>query len=101
MRSVLSLFRPASRRAPARPPNPGWYRSEPCRPLTAGQIRDRQFANARRGGLDPVEVHAFLHRVANELAATRRELAHTSEENVRIKRALCSWQSRFAPGVRR
>ncbi|MEV0157609.1 hypothetical protein AB0H57_28325 [Micromonospora sp. NPDC050686] len=54
-----------------------------------------------RRGLDPAEVHAFLHRVAAELAATKRELVLTAEENVRIKRALRSWQSRFAPGARR
>ncbi|WP_319459930.1 DivIVA domain-containing protein [Micromonospora sp. RTP1Z1] len=97
---MLNLFRSPRRRDRAtRPPNAGWYRSESCRPLTAGQIRDRQFTNVRRG-LDPVEVHAFLHRVAGELAATRRELARTAEENVRIKRALRSWQSRFVPGAR-
>lgn len=101
MRNVLSLLRPgARRRRPDRPPNGGWYRSQSCRPLTAAQIRDRQFGNVRRG-LDPVEVHAFLHRVAGELAETRRELARTAEENVRIKRALRNWQSHFAPGARR
>lgn len=98
MRNVLNLFR--SRRRPDRPPNGGLYRSESCRPLTAGQIRERQFRNVRRG-LDPAEVHAFLHRVAGELADTRRELARTSEENIRIKRALRTWQSRFAPGAYR
>ncbi|PWU44550.1 cell division protein DivIVA [Micromonospora globispora] len=98
MRNVLNLFRPGKR--PDRPPNGGLYRSESCRPLTAGQIRDRQFRNVRRG-LDPAEVHAFLHRVAGELADTRRELARTSEENVRIKRALRTWQSRLAPGAYR
>ncbi|MEU2612633.1 DivIVA domain-containing protein [Micromonospora sp. NPDC007271] len=99
MRNVLNLFRPARKRA-GRPPSGGWYRSESCRPLTVGQIRERQFRNVRRG-LDPAEVHAFLHRVAGDLAAARRELALTNEENVRIKRALRSWQSRFAPGARR
>ncbi|MFE9200775.1 DivIVA domain-containing protein [Micromonospora sp. NPDC007230] len=99
MRNVLNLFRPARKR-PSRPPNGGWYRSETCRPLTVGQIRARQFRNVRRG-LDPAEVHAFLHRVAGDLAAARRELALIQEENVRIKRALRSWQSRFSPGVLR
>ncbi|MFI6822161.1 DivIVA domain-containing protein [Micromonospora sp. NPDC050187] len=84
-----------------RTPNEGWYRSATCRSLTAGQVRDRQFRSVRRGGLDPLEVYAFLHRVAGELAAARRELTYTTEENVRIKRALRSWQSRFAPRVRR
>ncbi|SCL13759.1 DivIVA domain-containing protein [Micromonospora rhizosphaerae] len=101
MGNVLNLFRAVRKRGgPTSPPTSGWYRSESCRPLTAGQIRDRQFRNVRRG-LDPAEVHAFLHRVAGELAATRREQARTAEENVRIKRALRSWQSGFAPGVRR
>jgi DivIVA domain-containing protein len=59
-------------------------------------VRDQRFATVRRG-LDPIEVHAFLARVAAEVAATRRELARTAEENARIKRALRSWQSRFAP----
>ncbi|MFI7512497.1 hypothetical protein ACIBVK_03255 [Micromonospora echinofusca] len=54
-----------------------------------------------RRGFDPVEVHAILHRVAVELAATRRDLVHTAEENARIKRALRSWQSQFTPGRRR
>ncbi|BCL14118.1 DivIVA domain-containing protein [Micromonospora sagamiensis] len=84
-----------------RSPNEGWYRSATCRPLTAGQVRDRQFRSVRRGGLDPLEVYAFLHRVAGELAVARRELAYTTEENVRVKRALRSWQSRFAPRVHR
>ncbi|MEH0844702.1 DivIVA domain-containing protein [Micromonospora sp. CPCC 205711] len=100
MRTVFFLFRRAARRCPERPPNAGWYRSESCRPLTAGQIRDRRFNQVKRG-LDPVEVHAFLYRVAGELALTRRELAVTAEENLRIKRALRAWQSRFAPGARR
>jgi hypothetical protein len=46
-------------------------------------------------------VHAFLCRVAGELAVVRREMVMVAEENVRIKRALRSWQARFAPGVRR
>ncbi|MER7459499.1 DivIVA domain-containing protein [Micromonospora sp. NPDC126480] len=99
MRSLLNLFRP-ERGRPGRSPNGGWYRSESCRPLTVGQVRERRFRSVRRG-LDPVEVHAFLHRVAGELAAARRDLVTVTEENVRIKRALRSWQARFTPGVRR
>lgn len=100
MRNVLNLFRKDRTRRPGRSPNGGWYRSESCRPLTAGQVRDRRFRSVRRG-LDPAEVHAFLHRVAGELAAARRDLVTVTEENARIKRALRSWQARFAPGVRR
>ncbi|WBB92864.1 DivIVA domain-containing protein [Verrucosispora sp. WMMC514] len=68
--------------------------------MTVGQIRDRQFRSVRRG-CDPAEVHAFLSRVAGELAAARRELVLVAEENARIKRALRSWQARFTPGMRR
>ncbi|PZG09944.1 cell division protein DivIVA [Micromonospora craterilacus] len=100
MRNLLNLFRPTRPRREDRAPNGGWYRSESCLPLTARQIRDRQFRSVRRG-LDPEEVHAFLHRVAAELTAARRDQAHVAEENVRIKQALRSWQARFAPGVRR
>ncbi|WP_433344802.1 DivIVA domain-containing protein [Micromonospora sp. CA-111912] len=103
MRNLLNLVRSATRRGDVsrrgrqtRSPNAGWYRPEATRPLTAGQVRDRRFATVWRG-LDPAEVHAFLDLVAGELAATRRELAHTTEENARIKRALRSWHSRFAP----
>ncbi|XTZ16120.1 DivIVA domain-containing protein [Micromonospora echinospora] len=108
MRILGRLFRPTVRPRHGRPeqhrrrsPNEGWYRSAACRSLTAGQVRDRQFRSVRRGGLDPLEVYAFLHRVAGELAAARRELTYTTEENVRIKRALRSWQSRFAPRAHR
>ncbi|MDM4720921.1 DivIVA domain-containing protein [Micromonospora sp. WMMA1363] len=100
MRNLLHLFRANTTRRSGRPPNGGWYRSQTCRSLTAGQVRDRRFRSVRRG-LDPTEVHAFLHRVAGELAAARRELVMVTEENVRIKRALRSWQARFAPGARR
>lgn len=93
--------RPERRSSRRRSPNEGWYRSDTCRPLTAGQVRDRQFRSLRGGGLDPLEVYAFLHRVAGELATARRELAYTVEENVRIKRALRNWQSRFAPRAHR
>ncbi|MFE9688625.1 DivIVA domain-containing protein [Micromonospora sp. NPDC005806] len=97
---MLDLFRPSRRRTVvSRPPNGGWYRSESCWPLTVGQVRERHFRTVRRG-LDPAEVHAFLYRVAGDLALARRELARSAEENVRIKRALRTWQSRFTPGAR-
>ena len=69
------------------------------RPVSPGQIRDRQFALVRRG-LDATEVEAFLRRVADDLAALHAELGRTREENTRIKRALRDRQSRFAPGAR-
>ncbi|MGX4658423.1 DivIVA domain-containing protein [Micromonospora sp. SCSIO 07396] len=91
--------RRAGRRWSERPPNGGWYRSQACRPLTARQVKERQFGLVKRG-LDPVEVHAFLHRVAADLAAARRDLALTREENQRIKRALRSWRTHFTSDVR-
>ncbi|MFI9641798.1 DivIVA domain-containing protein [Micromonospora sp. NPDC051925] len=117
MRILLSLFRHpwpgrwsripwrrqqrrrSGRRWPERPRNGGWYRSEVCRPLTARQVQERRFGLVKRG-LDPVEVHAFLHRVAADLATARRDLAIAREENQRIKHALRSWRTHFTSDVR-
>ncbi|MCN0178020.1 DivIVA domain-containing protein [Salinispora arenicola] len=77
----------------------GHYRSAARWPLSPGQVRGRQFTPARRG-IDPTEVELFLSRVADDLAALHAELGRTRDENVRIKRALRDWQSRFTPGVR-
>jgi DivIVA domain-containing protein len=74
-------------------PDVGRYHLTGLPGLSAAQVRERQFHLVRRHGLDPDEVQAFLHRVAAELAAARRELAYTREENDRVKRALRSWQS--------
>jgi DivIVA domain-containing protein len=83
-----------------RSPNGGaYFRSATPLPLTAGQVRDRQFTAARRG-VDPDEVQAFLHRVARELAAVRAELIATRDENLRLKNALRDWQSRFVGRAR-
>ncbi|MFI7577482.1 DivIVA domain-containing protein [Micromonospora sp. NPDC049497] len=60
--------------------------------LRPWQIRDRCFS-VRRRGLDPVEIRAFLHRVADELATAQTALVAVQEENVRIKNALRTWQS--------
>ena len=60
--------------------------------LRPWQIRERHF-NVRRRGLDPVEIRAFLHRVADELAVAQTALVAVQEENVRIKNALRAWQS--------
>ncbi len=86
--------------APTGTGNPGrHYRSAAYRPLRPEQIRERQFALVRRG-LDATEVDLFLRRVADDLTALHAELGRTREENVRVKRALRDWQSRFAPGAR-
>ncbi|BCL14227.1 DivIVA domain-containing protein [Micromonospora sagamiensis] len=76
------------------------HRSAAYRPLCAGRVRDRQFPLVRRG-LDPGEVTAFLHRVADDLAALHAELDQIRNENARIKQSLRDWQSRFAPRVHR
>ena len=98
-----------TRVAPARPkptsqgrrfPNGGaYYRTIEREPISPGRVRDRRFANRVRNGLDPGEVGAFQHRVADELAALRAELASTQDENLRIKRALRDWQSQFQTGM--
>ena len=100
MRNVLNLFQPSRRRGKGGSPNQGWYRSDSCRPLSVGQIRERRFRTVRHG-LDPAEVHAFLYRVAGDLALARRDASRYAEENTRIKAALKSWQSRFTPGAQR
>ncbi|MFI6824410.1 DivIVA domain-containing protein [Micromonospora sp. NPDC050187] len=69
-------------------------------PLCAGRVRDHRFPLVRRG-LDPGEVTAFLHRVADDLATLHAELDRIRHENTRIKQHLRDWQSRFAPRVHR
>ncbi|WP_396888690.1 DivIVA domain-containing protein [Micromonospora reichwaldensis] len=64
----------------------------PPRGLRPWQIRDRCF-NVRRRGLDPAEIRAFLHQVADELAVAQTALVAVQEENVRIKNVLRAWQS--------
>jgi DivIVA domain-containing protein len=60
--------------------------------LRAWQVRRHTFA-VRRRGLDPVEVTAFLGRVADELAVAHTALTALHEENQRIKHSLRAWQS--------
>ena len=57
------------------------------------QIRVTTFA-ARRRGLDPEQVYAFLGRVADELTRLHRELAPAETEAERIKQGLRQWQAR-------
>ncbi|WP_370463297.1 DivIVA domain-containing protein [Micromonospora sp. WMMC415] len=64
----------------------------PPQRLRPWQIRERCF-NVRRRGLDPVEIRAFLHQVADELTAAQTALVAVQKENVRIKNALRAWQS--------
>ncbi|SCG66738.1 DivIVA domain-containing protein [Micromonospora rifamycinica] len=76
------------------PPPDGWGAEQPVRPspLRPWQIRERCF-NHRRRGVDPAEIRAFLHRVADELTIAQTALVAVQEENVRIRRALRAWQS--------
>ena len=78
---------------PRRPRNAGVFRRPPLRPpMLPSQVRDRRFREVRRG-LDPDEVYAFLHYVAEDLTALRDDLRRTHDENLRIKHALRDWQS--------
>lgn len=91
---MRTLLRRLSGRRRNRPPTPTEmpilpHRNQPLRPW---QIRDRCFT-IRRRGLDPDEIRAFLHRVADELTIAQTALAAVREENVRIKNALRDWQS--------
>jgi DivIVA domain-containing protein len=90
---------PATRSAAPNRPPAGAYRSPSYVPLRPWQVRGRTFATCRRG-LDPVEVAAFLDRVAVDLAAAHAEVARSREETARIKDALRDWQSCQAPTMR-
>ncbi|MCW3813685.1 DivIVA domain-containing protein [Micromonospora sp. DR5-3] len=95
-------MRPRSKRrnaGPAYQPPAGAYRSTSYLPLRPWQVRSRTFATRRRG-LDPVEVAAFLDRVASDLAAAEAEVIRSRAETARIKDALREWQSRQAPTMR-
>lgn len=61
--------------------------------LRPAQIRNRRFT-VRRHGLDPFEIRAFLHEVADELAVAQIALVAVRDENVRMRRALHAWQYR-------
>ncbi|WBB96502.1 DivIVA domain-containing protein [Solwaraspora sp. WMMA2080] len=89
-RRMHPLVEPSQHR---RPRNAGVFRRPPLRPrIHPGQVRDRRFREVRRG-LDPAEVYAFLHYVAEDLTALRDDLRRTDDENLRIKLALREWQS--------
>lgn len=55
--------------------------------FTAGRIRDADFPEARRG-YDKDAVRAYLHGVAEEVAALHQALATARNETVRHKNAL-------------
>nr|MDT0661389.1 DivIVA domain-containing protein [Micromonospora sp. DSM 115978] len=78
-------------------PNP--YRSTSRVPLRPWQVRNRRFALTRRWrrGVEPVEVHQFLSRVADDLATLYAQLQRTHDENIRIESALRQWRSRQSP----
>ncbi|HEY0698398.1 MAG TPA: DivIVA domain-containing protein [Micromonospora sp.] len=77
-------------------PSRGSLYGHSAAPLDAHLVLGRRFRiirSWRRGGLDPGEVYAFLHRVADELAARQRELQAAQAENARIKGVLQHWQT--------
>jgi DivIVA domain-containing protein len=63
--------------------------------LRPWQVRARCFAT-RRNGLDPDEIRAFLHRVADELTVAQTALDAVLDENKRIKDTLREWQTAYA-----
>ncbi|WBB54413.1 DivIVA domain-containing protein [Verrucosispora sp. WMMD573] len=71
------------------------YRAATYRPLRPWQVRDRRFRLGRRG-YDPVEVVAFLDRVAGDLEAAYRQVAAADRESARVREALRRWQSEQA-----
>nr|WP_239098221.1 DivIVA domain-containing protein [Micromonospora qiuiae] len=77
---------------------PGYYRSAACPPLRPWQVRAWRFRACRFGrrGLDPNEVHEFLDRVADDLAAVYDALGNSVQEAVRFRDALRGWQSEQA-----
>ncbi len=89
---MRNLLRRLTRRPHAPQPAPIHKTPMNHTPLRPWQVRERCF-NVRRRGLDPVEIRAFLHRVADELAVAQTTLVAVQEGNVRIKNALRAWQS--------
>jgi DivIVA domain-containing protein len=61
--------------------------------LHSHHVRVADFATRWRG-LDPEEVHAYLHRVADELDSLHRELANARTDAERAKQGLRQWQTR-------
>jgi DivIVA domain-containing protein len=78
------------------------YRAGTRPGLTPRDVRARSFRSTALGrrGLEPRDVHLFLGRVADELAALHTELARCRDENIRIKRALRDWQTARAGQIR-
>lgn len=99
MRNFLRPRAKCQNPGPANQPPAGAYRSMSYLPLRPWQVRNHTFTTRRRG-LDPVEVAAFLDRVAGDLAAVEAEVARSRAETARIKDALREWQSRQAPTMR-
>jgi len=70
-------------------------RSAAYRPIRPWQVRNQRFrpAGLAARGLDPVDVGAFLDRIAYDLGVLYAELDRTWEQNDRIKDALRRWQT--------
>ncbi|RKR86282.1 DivIVA domain-containing protein [Micromonospora pisi] len=61
--------------------------------LHSHHVRAEAFGTRWRG-LDPAEVHAYLHRVADELDSLHRDLANARADAERAKQGLRQWQTR-------
>ncbi|MBE1486764.1 DivIVA domain-containing protein [Plantactinospora soyae] len=58
-------------------------------------VRAATFVRRRwRGGLDPDEVYAYLHMVADEMEQLQREATTARTEAERIREGLRQWRSR-------
>ena len=65
--------------------------------LTSADLRAVRFERAsRRRGIDPEQVYALLHRVADEWDLLHRDLAVARDDATRVKEALRQWQTRNA-----
>lgn len=99
MRALLSWLFPSRTRLVelARgPAGAGRWAAGPA--ISPAQVRGQRFrpAGVFAGGLDPIEVHRYLDRLADEIGSLREDVARTHQENVRIKCALRDWQARAA-----
>ncbi|MFY1668629.1 DivIVA domain-containing protein [Plantactinospora sp. WMMB334] len=81
-------------------PHPGSARRRAAsrhhrRDLDPGQARTKTFGTRWRG-LDPVQVYAYLRRLAAEIARLRRAESAARTEADRLRTELHQWQARHA-----
>lgn len=99
-RSLFQLFAPATHEprhgiAPRQRSGSKTYWARRQHRLLPAQVRRKRFNLTRLGrrGLDPAEVHQFLHHVADEMNALYRDLALSQEHATRLRNALREWQA--------